>query len=447
MAALVILKNFRLVDGSMDSPGSIIIEDGFIREVIPDGLPEPAIMKKARLVLDGEAFKGQAILMPSFVDLHAHFRDPGFPLKETLESASLAAAAGGFGTVICMANTNPVTDSLEKAKAIKQRADALGLIDLYPVMSLTKGMEGKELSDIAALAGPAVGESVSGANDVSDFYFPLMLSEDGKDIADDDLFLKAMAEARRLGVPVSCHCDFGGSEAEEAKRAGEPRKVWSRIEENNAVRRAIELGKKAGCHIHIAHVSTKEAAAYIRQAKKESFGSFTLTCEAAPHSICLGEETAQEMGDESFGRVNPPLRTQADREALKEAIRDGIIDAIATDHAPHTFEDKAKGAPGFTGLETAFAASFTELVPGFIDLKRLSALMSAIPSRLVGLKDRGQLKQGQRGDLVIVETDNPWQVEPDRFKSRGKNSPFTGKKLHGKILVTLRGGRIVFEAK
>ena len=441
----VILKNFHLIDEETDIVGRVIIEDGIIAAVLPGCGPA----EEEGMTIDGRRFlspsspsSGLPLLMPAFVDLHAHFRDPGFPEKETLESGSLAAAAGGFGTVVCMANTNPVIDRLETAVSIKQRADALGLIDLYPAMSLSTGMEGKELSGISELHGQA------GA------YLPLLLSEDGKDLADEGLFLKAMAEARRLGIPISCHCDYGGGEAEAAKKAGQPRKVWSRIEENYAVRRVIDLGKKAGCHIHIAHVSTKEAVEIIRQAKKEAPGNsgFRLSCEAMPHNFRLTEEDAEKMGGESFGRVNPSLRSQADREALKTAILDGTIDAIATDHAPHTLDDKAKGAPGFAGLETAFAASFTELGPvidsnTIVSLQRLSALMSANPARLLGLNDRGRLKEGFLGDLVIINKEASWQVEPELFKSRGKNSPFLGHRLYGKVLMTIRGGRIVFQAQ
>jgi dihydroorotase len=370
--------------------------------------------------------------MPAFVDLHAHFRDPGFPQKETLESASLAAAAGGYGTVVCMANTNPVIDTLEKAVSLKERSDALGLIDLYPVLSLSKNMEGRELSGIKNLpAGCAL---------------PLMLSEDGKDLADERLFLAAMAEARRLGIPVSCHCDFGGIEAEAAQAAGRPRAEWSRMGENNAVRRVIELGKRAGCHIHIAHVSTMEAAALIHAAKSPPANPpFTLTCEATPHHIGATVEDAMRMGAESLGRVNPPLRTEADRRAIAAAVCNGVIDAIATDHAPHSEADKAAGAPGFTGLETAFAACFSALN---IDLRRLSALMSANPARILGLYKgpggRGRIAQGRRADLVIADTRAVWKVRPEQCKSRGKCGPFTGRELRGKILVTIRGGRITF---
>jgi dihydroorotase len=355
-----------------------------------------------------------------------------------------------------MANTRPVIDTPELAAAIKARADALGLIDLYPVLSLTRGMEGKELSDIKKLSLSAAGTAAAGAGAgaaAAGVYIPLMLSEDGKDLASESIFLAAMKEARRLGLPVSCHCDFGGAEAEAAKKAGEGRRVWSRIEENNATRRAVELGREARCHIHIAHVSTKEAVEIIRRAKAE--GGFTLSCEAMPHNIALTEETAHALGDESYGRVNPPLRTEEDRQALIRGLLDNTIDAVATDHAPHTQAAKARGTPGFSGLETAFSVCYTTLVRGgFIDLRRLSFLMSAKPARRLGLGEagrgpdgsagRGKIASGFLGDLVIVDPEAAWKVEPELLKTRGKNSAFAGKELWGKILMTLRGGRVVY---
>jgi dihydroorotase len=459
---LVVLKNFHIVDEFTDMRGSVVIEDGIIREIIsdeedfPDNLLndknlERCILKADMVIEGGEyAEKRGLILMPAFVDLHAHFRDPGFPEKETLESASLAAAAGGYGTVVCMANTKPVTDTVEKALALKSRSDNLGLIDLYPVLSLTKNMEGRELSGITALD--------ASQNTVR------MLSEDGKDVADDGVFLAAFAEARRLGIPVSCHCDAGGPEAEAAKKAGKGRDVWSRIEENIATKRAIELGKKMGAHVHIAHVSTKEAADMIREAKKllrtDKTSNYSLSCEAAPHHIALTEEDAHALGDESYGRVNPMLRSEEDRRAVIAAIQDGTIDAIATDHAPHSEADKAGGAPGFTGLETGFAVCFTELTGEgsalensnavgrkTIDLKQLSFLMSANPARILGLSDRGRIAVGLRADLAVVDTESLWTVKSESFKSRGKNSPFNGRTLRGKILLTLHGGRVVYDTR
>jgi dihydroorotase len=466
-----VFKNFRIVDETLDMPGSVIVENGMIREIIPgegdDGLELVLGEKKleraaleAGVVIDGRNLiaglssgteRSLPLLMPAFVDLHAHFRDTVVPagttppsepvsLSETLESASLAAAAGGFGTLVCMANTRPVIDTPEMAAAIKARTDALGLADVYPVLSLTKGMEGKELSAFTRLSGASP-------------YRPLMLSEDGKDLASDSLFLSAMEEARRLGIPVSCHCDFGGSEAEVAKKAGQDRQVWSRIEENNATRRAVDLGRRAGCHVHIAHVSTKEAVEIIRRARAEHAAAGhtgRLTCEAMPHNIALTEETARRLGDESYGRVNPPLRAEEDRQALIRGILDGTIDAIATDHAPHTEAAKARGTPGFSGLETAFAAAYTCLVRGgFLDLRRLSSLMSANPARLLGLggagpHGRGRIAGGFRADLVAVDPEGPWKVEPEMFKSRGKNSPFAGTELWGRVLMTFHQGRSVY---
>jgi len=424
----VVFKNFRIVDEARDFLGALVVEDSLIQDVVDAGdVPDGDI------VVDGRALGESVVLMPAFIDLHAHFREPGFPEKETLESASLAAVAGGFTTVVCMANTKPVIDTIDKARSLKARSDALGLIDLYPVLSLTKNMEGRELSGIKDLPSEKNG-----------IRLPLMLSEDGKDVADDSLFLAAMKEAERLALPVSCHCDFGGPEAEAAKSAGRKRAEWSRLEENYAVSRAIELGKKAGCHIHIAHVSTKEAAQIIREAKKSSVScnGFVLTCEAMPHHIGATEEDARRMGDETYGRVNPPLRPEADRMAIIAGLLDGTIDAIATDHAPHSDNDKNAGMPGFTGLETAFSASLSYLPD--IGLRRLSALMSANPARVLGLGDRGRAEKGLRADLVIADTGANWKVEPEKFKSRGKCSPFAGRTLRGKIIMTLNAGKIVF---
>jgi len=409
----IVLRDFRIVDESNDFFGSIIIENGIIKKIVNDTNNVP----DTDITIDGRGFGSSAVLMPAFIDLHAHFREPGFPHKETLESAALAAVAGGYTTVVCMANTNPVTDTAAKVRALKARSDALGLIDLYPVLSLTKNMEGRELSEIKDFTIKEL--SAAGV---------LMLSEDGKDVEDDNLFIAAMEEAKRLGVPVSCHCDLGG--------------------ENNATRRAIELGKKAGSHIHIAHVSTKEAADFIRITKKSLSANdgFTLTCEATPHHIGATEEDARRMGDTSFGRVNPSLRTEADRQAIIAALHDGTIDAIATDHAPHSEADKAAGAPGFSGLETAFAVCYSHLVTD-TDLQRLSALMSANPARILGLQDRGRIAEGLRADLVMVDTEAKWKVEPEQFKSRGKCGPFAGKELRGNVLMTLNEGNVVFGGK
>jgi dihydroorotase len=436
MGRIIVLKNFRIVDENVNMLGSVAVEDGIIQEVFP-GTAEvfdnrlsnrrlDRFLDSARYVIDGgeRSERWGLTLFPAMTDLHAHFREPGFPDKENIESASLAAAAGGYGTVVCMANTNPVIDTPEAAAAIKLRSDALGLIDLYPAMSLTKGMAGKELSLITRLAPADSGPERSSRRP------PLLLSEDGKDVADDGLLLSAFAEARLLGLPVSCHVEG----QEESLAAG----------------RVIRLGKKAGCHVHIAHVSTEKTAGVIRQARAEAGNAgagFTLTCEVTPHHLTLDREASAAPEAESWGRVNPPLGTEEDCRALKAALLDGTIDAIATDHAPHSRSDKKLGAPGFSGLETAFSVCLTELVrEGGLSLSRLSSLMSAAPARILGLDDRGRIAPGFRADFFIADTDARWRVDPGLFKTKGGNSPFAGKELRGKIIMTIHQGRIVYEA-
>ncbi|MDR2483563.1 MAG: dihydroorotase [Treponema sp.] len=439
----LLLRNFRIVDAETDACGSVMVEDGritrtvFHRTVFPSGASGDDRLDNASadMIIDGLAWRRPVpVLMPALVDLHAHFRDPGGAEKgaplpaELLESACFAAAAGGYGTLVCMANTDPVIDTVEKAAAIKARADTLGLVDLYPAMSLTKGMAGAELSGITALPDPR--------------YTPRLLSEDGRDVADRGLFLAALHEARRIGIPVSCHCDAGGLEAEAAKQSGQGREVWSRIEENRATERAVHAGREAGARVHIAHVSTREAAALVREAKAAPGGR--LSAEASPHHLALTEEAARELGAESHGRVNPPLRAEADRQALIAAIADGVIDAIATDHAPHWAADKGRGAPGFSGLETAFSVCYTALVrENALSLKALSRLMSAAPACILGLDDRGRIAPGLRADFLIADLGMSWIVDPASFRSHGRNSPFTGRELWGAILLTIHGGRVV----
>jgi dihydroorotase len=461
MARKVILKNFRIVDEGVNILGSVIVEDGIIREVIPgpgnypddteDIIPdrrlENYILGGDMVIEGGEGTDTWGLtLLPALVDLHAHFREPGGAEKETLESASLAAAAGGYGTVVCMANTDPVMDSLPAAAALRTRSAALGLIDLFPALSLSRGMAGKELSDITKLASaPGVVR---------------LVSEDGKDPASAALFAEALEAARRAGVPVSVHCELESPESAAARKAGEPRSLWSRMEELNGLRRAIDLGRRAGCRLHIAHVSTREAAELIRETKaslpapsaqgaaaQDAPGGFALTCEVTPHHIFLTEKDAERLGAETQGRVNPPLRNEDDRRALIEALLDGTIDAIATDHAPHTPRDKEGGAPGFTGLETAFSVCLSELVrEERLSLSRLAALMSSGPARILGLSDRGRIMPGLRADFLVADTSSYLTVDPALMKSRSGNTPYAGRNFRGRVLMTMQQGRIVFEA-
>lgn len=442
----ILISSVRLVDAHQDFQGSVLIEEGRIQALFPqrEETPKPegqfsflgrdkgamaADSPEPTIHIDGHLLGTDVVCMPAFVDLHAHFRDPGFPAKETLESGAMAAVAGGYGTVVCMANTQPVIDSVELARYLQHRASALGLIDLFPVLSLTKGMEGRSIEHLSEI-DPAIIR---------------LLSEDGKDVADEKVLRTALQEAHRRGVLVSHHCDFGGKEAEQLKAQGAPREIYSRLEENHGTERILRLAQETGCAIHIAHVSTQEALKLVQEYRRRSSPG-QVTCEVTPHHLALTEERARELGVESCGRVNPPLRTEADREALITGIQEGLVDAIATDHAPHTTEDKARGAPGFIGLETAFPVCYTVLVKGgSINLSFLSALMSYNPARILGLSDRGLLQPGFQGDLVLVDLGKKETIGERPFVSRSSNSPFVGLSLYGSILLTIHRGKIVYQ--
>jgi dihydroorotase len=418
----IVFNNFHIVDAFTDITGTVFVEGGRITSVTQKCFDRKAAeLADAGIVFDGY---GALVLTGGFVDMHAHFREPGFSEKETLESASIAAVRGGYTSVVCMANTNPVIDNAELAAAIKRRADELGLISLYPAVSLTEGMRGKKLSPYLLERGFS-GAARHGA------YRPPLLSEDGKDVADDELFIAALARAAEAGAVVSCHCDIGGEDA--------------------AVERALRL--HAAERMHIAHVSTQKAAALLRRNKAAArVGKNTaLSAEATPHHIALTELDADAFGTDAFGadtfgKVAPPLRGESDRLAVIEALRDGTIDAIATDHAPHTFEDKRGGAPGFSGLETAFPVCNTVLVKqnGF-SLKKLFSLLSAEPARILGLKGAGAVVKGVNADIVILDTETEITIDSKKIASRGKNTLFTGKKFSGSVILTMHDGKIVYQ--
>ncbi|MDR0910087.1 MAG: amidohydrolase family protein [Spirochaetaceae bacterium] len=439
MAQRILLKNFRIVDANTDKKASVLVQDGIITDIIDSSKDISSDLSSITtdMILDGDALAdGNALLLPAFIDLHAHFRQPAFhidetpsPLPETLESASLAAAAGGYGTLVCMANTKPPIDTVEAAEILKKRADAIGLIDLYPAVALTKNMEGYQESEILALRASAPPREL------------LLLSEDGKDIPNDTLFIEIMKQAAKLNIPIACHCDQLNNEAA-------------------SVERVLRLAEGTGCKIHICHVSTKDTIDIIRKTKLRAPAPprELLTAEATPHHIGATEDDAIRMGIDNYGRVNPPLATETDRQAVIAALADGTIDAIATDHAPHSDAAKRNGAPGFVGLETAFAVCNTVLINreprqpreqnigNQFDLRFLSKLMSFNPAKILGLKDRGLISPGLRADLVIVDPSAVFTVDSSAFKSRGHCTPFDKRQLRAKILMTLQKGTIVYES-
>lgn len=427
-----LIRNVWVCDATGKRKTSILMQDGRIAALGPAAeaaAGSPAVRGPV-ITIDLEG-RDNLVLMPAFVEPHAHLRDPGLTHKETLESGLLAAAAGGYGSLVCMGNTLPVLDDPALVRSLHERAHALGLCDLFPVLTLSRGMEGRDKSHLEGL-----GREQALACGVR------LLSEDGKDLEDELFFKEAFCEAARLGIAVSCHCEAGGQQAAREKQEGKGRDIWSRTEENLGTERAIRLGGEAKAHVHLAHVSTKEALALLRKAKA---AGKKISAEATPMHLLLTRSHARELGEESWGRVNPPLREEEDRTALIAALVDGTIDMICTDHAPHSASDKEGGAPGFVGLETAFAALKTFLVDkGIISLEKLSSLMSQAPASLLGLEDRGLVAEGLRADLVLVDLAADWTVEPESFLSRGRNTPFSQMRMTGKVIMTWHRATLVW---
>lgn len=437
--------NARLVDRDMDSSGAIFVRDGTIERVFAGTLPSAdydAELKRLRADPSVETVDARgAVLMPAFVDLHAHFRDPGFTQKEDVVTGSRAACAGGYGTVVLMANTNPVISTSEAALAVNARVKAAGLVDAFQAVSLTRNFDGQDTIELAAIDAKRVP----------------VATEDGREVASASVMLDAMRRSVASGVVVSCHCEDPelarsakpfrdaaliaareGRKSDERESLAEAERLL-RLAEDTMTARNLSLARAARCRVHIAHVSTEGAIVAVREAKALARdGSFAVTCEATPHHLALTDAVPEI--------VNPPLRGEADREALVAGILDGTVDAIATDHAPHTAVDKAAGAPGFSGIQIAFATVNTALAKtGRIGLKKLSALMSANPASILGLK-RGLLRSGYDADLVLVDPHATFVVDPESadWHSRGKNTPLAGKALEGVVLATFKRGRTVY---
>ena len=425
------IVNARLVDRDRDGMGSLLVYGGKIFSVtygaagkdLPDGIDEGDVE-----VIDASL----STVMPAFVDLHAHFRDPGQTRKEDLESASRAAVAGGYATVVLMANTDPVCSTADQARDVRARAGKLGLVDAYQAVSLTPGFSGSVANDFSSIDRREV---------------PIV-TEDGREVASAAVMLDAMRLAGERGLVVSCHCEDADLAARaramrsEAFSHPDAKREWLKragetlaLAEDLMTARNVSLAREAGCRVHIAHVSTARSIEIIRRAKRD----IPVTCEVTPHHLALNDETLEI--------VNPPLRGESDREALLAACADGTIDAIATDHAPHTAEDKAAFAPGFSGIQTAFSVSYTALVRGGgISLSRLSELMSASPAAILGL-ERGLLRPGMDADLVIVDPEREVHVGSELegpWYSKSRNSPFMGMRLHGAVLATFRLGNLVY---
>lgn len=390
----LLIKNARIIDSSQDFKGDVYIKFGVIQEI---GL---ALNKECKTI-DAEG----RVLMPSFIDLHSHFRDPGQTYKEDIYTGSLAAVKGGFTAVNLMANTIPVCSSMETVNYVLDKAYKVNLIDVHQSASITLDLEGEDIRHLDRLDA-----SVK------------MISDDGRGVSNSKVMLEAMYKAKEKQLMVISH-----AESEELSS------VDTRLAENTMTWRDIALAKFTGCHLHVAHVSTKEAMQDIINAKSEGV---KITCEVTPHHLALTSNVKY--------KVNPPLREEEDINYLIKAIKEGWVDAIATDHAPHSTEDKLKGANGISGLETAFSVCYTKLVKeGHITLSKLSELMSKNPAKLMKL-NKGEIKPGYEADFVLAELEEEYSINTEDFSSKGKNSPFQGFKVKGRIMNTFKAGRIVY---
>ena len=370
------------------------------------------------------------VLLPGLVDMHVHFREPGFSYKETILSGSRAAAAGGFTTVCTMPNLNPAPDTMENLQAQLDIIERDAVIEVLPYATITKARKGDELVDYAALAPKVAG-----------------FSDDGTGVQSAEVMEQAMKGVAATGKMVAAHCEVesllnGGyiHDGEWCKAHGH--KGICSESEWAEVKRDIEIAERTGCHLHVCHISTKESVALIREAKKRGV---RVSCETAPHYLAMCDE---DLRDEGRFKMNPPLRSRADMEALREGLVDGTIDVVATDHAPHSAEEKGRGlagsAMGVVGIETSLAAIYTFMVAsGVIDFGRMVEVMADAPRRLLGLK--GGLVEGERADMTLVDFGKEFSVCPEEFLSCGRATPFEGMRLHGEVICTIAGGKVVYE--
>lgn len=389
----MLIKNAKLSDGTRVD---VLIRDGKIAGLMQD---MPAHGEE---VIDAAG----RTLLPGFIDLHCHWRTPGFEYKEDIATGSAAAAAGGYTFVNLMPNTKPVCSSAAQAHAVMDEAERLGICGANQTISITENFDGHTLDHLKSLP--------------EDLRF---ITEDGKGVQNNQVMAKAFAICARRDLVLMSHAE----DMEISK--------WDyRLAENIETVRNLHLSEYYGTRLHMCHVSTKEAVAAIGDAKRRGV---PVTCEVTPHHLWFADTDY---------RVNPPIRQAEDVEALVEAIRTGVVDAIATDHAPHSAEDKANGAAGMIGLETAFGVCYTKLCrEQGLDLYYLEALMSRFPAAILGLAGKGAIQVGMDADLTLVELDTPYVVDAAAMHSKSHNTPFDGVTLYGRVDLTIRGGRVTYQ--
>lgn len=453
------IKNGRVLDPSvsLDEICDVLIQDGKIlkierKDVLKEETkceenPEKISEEKSEEISEEKSEEKEkeevqeidaegCFVMPGFIDLHTHMRDPGQTKKEDIESGSTAAVHGGFTTILAMPNTHPVADNVDVINYVKNKADSvIGGCCILQVGAATKKQKGKEIADL---------------EEMIDAGIPAV-SEDGKSVMDAGICLEVMKIAAKRGIPVFAHCEdrtllHGGVINEGIKSKELDLPGISNLVEDLIIARDLMLAKEAGAKLHICHLSTAGGLKLIEDAKKEGMN---ITVEVCPHHFTLCDEDIPS--DDANYKMNPPLRSRADMEALRDGLKRGVIDCISTDHAPHTSEEKYEGfkkAPfGIVGLETAAALTYTELVDtGILTPLLMAEKMSYAPAKIIS-SDRGTLQEGSAADVVIFNPGIEETVDVKKFASKGKNTPFAGRKVKGKVVMTIRDGKIIYQAQ
>ncbi|MDP6511307.1 MAG: dihydroorotase [Dehalococcoidia bacterium] len=423
----LLISGGRLIDPASghDAPADLLIEDGHIAWVGPGAPPQ-----ELDAILDATGL----VVAPGFVDLHCHLREPGYEEKETIATATRAATRGGFTTVCAMPNTNPPTDSAAIIDFIKEKARTKGVVKVLPVGCISKGRRGQELAEMAAMAA-------AGA---------VAFSDDGSPVSDPRLMRHALEYSLSFGLPIMEHAEDEALSRDGAMHEGEVslrlglRGIPAAAEEA-AVARDIALARLTGAKLHLCHISTAGAMEMVRRAREEGL---PVTAEVTPHHLTLThEQVLAPVPYDTSAKVNPPLRAPQDVRALVDGLRDGVIDAIATDHAPHTAMDKLVefdfAPPGISGLETALGALLALVHSGEMDLMTLVTRLTTGPAKVIG-HPLGSLTVGLPADVVLFDPTREWVVDPTAFASRGRNTPLAGRALRGKVMATLAQGVLAY---
>ena len=410
---------------SLEAKRDLLIRDGRVAEIT-----------ESISTNDAEVFDATGLIVaPGFIDLHVHLREPGFEYKETIESGARAAVAGGFTSVCCMPNTKPINDNSSVTSFIVEQARRANLANVFPIGAITQGSKGEQLAEIGEMKTAGI----------------VAISDDGKPVLDSGIMRRAMEYAADFNLPVVDHCEDCCGASGWAMHEGEYSALMGLkglpgAAEDLHVARDILLGEMTGAHIHIAHISTARSVDLVRQAKARSL---KVTCEVTPHHFVLSDKDVYQSQYNTNFKMAPPLRSQDDVAAILEGLRDGTIDAIATDHAPHHANEKMyefdKSPNGITGLETAVSLTLDRLVNrGVISLTRMVELLATNPAKLFKL-DRGALKVGAIADVTIFDPEKQIKVEAEKSQSKSRNTPFDGWELKGAPVATIVGGKIVWK--